>query len=56
MCEEFYYVIEKFDVTQSLLVKQGYVAGYNVPYSKSIIDISQYPSTWANDTRAIIFK
>lgn len=56
MCEEFYYVIEKFDVTQSLLVKQGYVAGYNVPYSKSIIDISQYPSTWTNDTRAIIFK
>ena len=56
MCEEYYYVLEKFDVTQTLLVKQGYVAGYNVPYSQAIIDIANYTSTWANDTRALIFE
>mmetsp|Transcript_39611 Transcript_39611/g.46097 ORF Transcript_39611/g.46097 Transcript_39611/m.46097 type:complete len:355 (-) Transcript_39611:62-1126(-) len=55
ICEEYYYFLEKFDATQSLLVNQGYVAGYNVPISQNIISVSQYPSTYANDTRALIF-
>lgn len=56
MCEEYYYVLDKFDVTQTLLVNKGYVAGYNVPISENIIAISNYTSTRENDTRALIFE
>lgn len=60
LCEEYYHVLEKLDATQDFLVKKGYIAGYNVPYSESIFSISNYTLgygfNYTNDPRAIIFE
>lgn len=60
MVEEYFALESALDVTQELLVKQGYVAGYNVPYNQSIYDISGYSTnynyTYTNDPRAVLFR
>jgi len=60
MAEEFYFQINSKDVTQELLVAQGYVAGYNVPYGQSIYDVSGYDQgynyNYTSDPRAKLFK
>eukprot|EP01017_Pseudomicrothorax_dubius_P026478 TRINITY_DN2957_c0_g1_i2.p1 TRINITY_DN2957_c0_g1~~TRINITY_DN2957_c0_g1_i2.p1 ORF type:complete len:512 (+),score=91.97 TRINITY_DN2957_c0_g1_i2:67-1602(+) len=59
MAEEFYSLYAVRDFTDDLL-KNGYVAGYNVPYNQSIYDVSGYGNNWGanyfNDTRAILFQ
>jgi hypothetical protein len=60
MVEEFYFLQAAEDVTQSLLIPQGYVASFNVPYNQSIYNVSnytgQYPYTYLTDPRAILFS
>jgi len=53
--EEFYVMTSAIDVTQQLLVKQGYAASYNVPYNLSIAAIAEDPTNYTNDPRAILF-
>jgi len=53
--EEFYNLTSQMDVTQELLVPQGYVASYNVPYNLTILQESENPTNYTNDTRAILF-
>ena len=59
MVEEYYYLSSSEDVTQSLLLKQSYVASYNVPYTPAIYDVSGYANSYGHnytdDPRALIF-
>jgi len=55
MVEEFYKMQSFSDVTQSLLVPQGYVASYNVPYNATIEKYCKNPTNYTNDPRAILF-
>jgi len=58
--EEFYSLTSAQDVTQALLIPQGYVGSYNVPYNQSIWDISgynkSYPFNYTSDPRALLMK
>jgi len=60
MAEEFYFKINSKDITQELLLAQGYVAGFNVPYDESIYNISGYDKgygyNYTSDPRAKLFK
>jgi len=53
--EEFYSLTSIEDVTQALLVPQGYVASYNVPYNTTLLLWSENPTNYTNDTRALLF-
>jgi len=55
MVEEFYSLTSAQDVTQELLIPQGYVASYNVPYNQTLWNVSENPTTYTNDPRAILF-
>jgi hypothetical protein len=55
LVEEFYSLTSAQDVTQTLLIPQGYVASYNVPYSPAIQALSENPTNYHNDSRAILF-
>lgn len=58
--EEFYNLESAHDITQELLIPQGYVAGYNVPYNQTIYNESNYASgyhyNYTNDPRSILFR
>lgn len=56
MVEEFYQLTSYQDVTQELLVPQGYVASYNVPFTAAIQNLSMNPTNYTTDPRAILFK
>ena len=60
MIEEFFALQNAEDVTQTMLIPQGYVASYNVPYNKSIYDVSGYANdygyNYTTDPRALLFK
>jgi len=53
--EEFYVMTSAIDVTQQLLVPQGYAASYNVPYSPAIAAIANLSTNYTDDERAILF-
>lgn len=55
MVEEFFELESYEDLTQTLLIPQGYVASYNVPYNKKIQKLSKNPTNYQNDNRAILF-
>jgi len=54
--EEFYSLTSAQDVTQQLLIPQGYVASYNVPYDTAIQNLSQDPTNYTTDPRYTLFK
>jgi len=54
--EEFYNLTKAQDVTQELLVPQGYVASYNVPYDPAIQQISQDPTNYTTNPRHDLFQ
>jgi len=56
MVEEFYGFTSTEDQTQALLIPQGYVSSYNVPYNQTLQIISQDPTNYTSDPRAILFK
>jgi len=56
MIEEFYNVTSAIDVTQELLVPQGYVASYNVAYNATIQALSQLSTNYTTDSRYHLFK
>jgi len=56
MVEEFYSLTSAQDVTQQLLVPQGYVASYNVPYNATIQELSQDDTNYTTDARYHLFK
>jgi len=39
-----------------MLVPNGYVASYNVPYNTTLWEISDDPTTYENDPRAVLFR
>lgn len=55
MVEEFYSMESYGDVTQTLLIPQGYVASYNVPYNETIEKYCKNPTNYTDDPRAILF-
>lgn len=55
MAEEFYSLTSVQDLTQTLLIPQGYVASYNVPYNKTIEKFSKLDTNYTDDPRAILF-
>lgn len=55
LVEEFYSLTSAQDVTQTLLIPQGFVGSYNVPYDPQIQALSQNPTNYTNDPRAILF-
>jgi len=54
--EEFYNLTSAQDVTQELLVSQGYVAGYNIPYNSAIQEFSKNPTNYTTDPMYYLFK
>jgi len=56
MVEEFYGLTSAQDVTQQLLIPQGYVASYNVPYNQTIQNLSQDTTSYTTDPRYTLFK
>jgi Phospholipase B len=57
MVEEYYYLSSSEDVTQTLLIPQGYVGSYNNPYNQSIYDVTGYTGyTYFTDPRADLMK
>jgi len=56
MIEEFYNLTKAQDVTQTLLIPQGYVASYNVPYDPAIQELSQDDTNYTTDPRYHLFK
>jgi hypothetical protein len=40
MAEEFYYLYKAQDITDTLLLNNGYVASYNVPYNSEVYTVS----------------
>jgi len=56
MAEEFYSLQSASDMTQSMLIPQGYLASYNVPYNASIQKLSQNPTNYTSDPRYFLFK
>lgn len=56
MVEEFYNLTSVQDVTQELLIPQGYVASYNIAYNEAIYNLSKYPYNYTNYSRAILFE
>jgi len=54
--EEFYSLTSAIDVTQQLLVPQGYVASYNVPYNQTLQQLSQDETNYTTDPRYFLFK
>ena len=55
MIEEFYTLTSAIDVTQELLVPQGYVASYNAPYNKTLWELSKNLDHYDNNPRAKLF-
>ena len=53
--EEFFSLTSSQDVTQ-LLVNQGYLASYNVPYDPKILELSKSSTNYTNDPRYHLFK
>jgi len=53
--EEFYNFTSTEDVTQSLLIPQGFAASYNVPYNLTLAAISNDTTNYTSDPRAILF-
>ena len=60
MVEQYYYIMKAQDVTKTLLLKNGFVASYNVPYDDEVYNISGYRSGYGfdyfNDPRDVLFK
>jgi len=56
LVEEFYSLTSAQDVTQTLLIPQGYVASYNVPYDPEIQKLSKNPTNYTTDPRYYLFK
>jgi len=54
--EEFYAYSSAEDVTQSLLVPQGYAASYNVPYNKTLNSVANLTTNYTDDPRYTLFK
>jgi hypothetical protein len=54
--EDFFYLKTHEDVTQALLVPNGYVASYNVPYNQQVLIASANPTNYTNDPRYFLFK
>jgi hypothetical protein len=58
--EEFYFLQSAEDVTQALLLPQGYVGSYNVPYNQTIYQVSGYEIGWGynytDDPRALLLR
>jgi len=53
--EEFYNFTSVNDVTQALLVPQGYVASYNVPYNATLEAVSHDNTNYTDDPRYYLF-
>jgi len=56
LIEQFFDIIEKEDVTQKYLLKNGYFATYNLPYFQSIFDSGNYKEKNPSDPRKDIFE
>jgi len=56
MVEELYDLTSAQDVTQELLIAQGYVASYNVAYNATLEAYSQLDTNYTTDPRHDLFK
>lgn len=57
MVEEAFTSYASQDVTQDLLLKNGYVSSYNIAYNKQIYDmLCDFNATYDNDTRAGLYR
>jgi len=56
LIEQFFQIIEREDITQKYLIKDGYFATYNHPYFRNIFDIGKYLENNPLDPRKEIFE